>query len=79
MINKKNNQSSVSDADRKILTLRSMDNAGNSVNLVSGIICYPLIVTSRSASEFIDRVYLSLHCFCYMRNWVDARTVFNFH
>ena len=31
---KKNNQSSVFDADKEIPTLRSMDNAGNSVTLV---------------------------------------------
>ena len=34
----KNNQSSVSDADQEIPTLESTDDAGNSVNLVSGII-----------------------------------------
>ena len=33
IIGKKNNQSLVSDADREIPTLRSTDNAGNSVNL----------------------------------------------
>ena len=38
VIGKENNQSSVSDADREIPTLGSTDNAGNSVNLVSGII-----------------------------------------
>ena len=37
----KTNQSSVSDADREIPTLRSTDNAGNSVNLVSEIIRSP--------------------------------------
>ena len=36
-----NNQSSVSDADRENPTLGSTDNAGNSVNLVSGIIRIP--------------------------------------
>ena len=41
-IGKKNNQSSVSDADREIPTCRSTDNAGNSVNLVSSIIHLPL-------------------------------------
>ena len=35
---KKNNQT-----DREIPTLESTDNAGNSVNLVSYIICLPLI------------------------------------
>ena len=40
-IGKTNNQSSVSDADREIPILRSTDNAGNSVNLVSGIIRLP--------------------------------------
>ena len=36
-VGKKNNQSSVSDADREIPTRGSTDNAGNSVNFVSGI------------------------------------------
>ena len=38
IIGKKNNQSSASDADQEIPTLGSTDNAGNSINLVSGII-----------------------------------------
>ena len=38
---KKNNQTSVSDADREIPTLKSTDNAANSVNLVPGIISLP--------------------------------------
>ena len=42
IIGKKNNQSSVSDADREIPTLESTDNAGNSVKFVSGIIRLPL-------------------------------------
>ena len=42
VIDKKNNQTSVFDADREIPTLGSTDNAGNSVNLVSGIIRLPL-------------------------------------
>ena len=41
MIGKKNNQSLVSNADREIPTLGSMDNARNSVHLVSGIIRLP--------------------------------------
>ena len=41
LIGKKNNQTSISDADREILTLGSTDNAGNTVNLVSGIIRLP--------------------------------------
>ena len=40
-IGKKNNQTSVSEADREILTLGSTDNAGNTVNLVSRIIRLP--------------------------------------
>ena len=36
-----NNQTFVSDADPEIPTLGSTDNAGNSVNLVSGIIRLP--------------------------------------
>ena len=38
---KKSNQTPISDADREILTLGSTDNAGSSVNLVSGIILLP--------------------------------------
>ena len=41
IIGKKNNQSSVSGADRESPTLGSTDNAGNSVNLVSSIIRLP--------------------------------------
>ena len=41
IIGKKNNQTWVSDADPKISTLGSTDIAGNSVNLVSGIIHLP--------------------------------------
>ena len=41
-IGKKNNQTSVFDADREIATPGSKDNAGKSVNLVSGIIRSPL-------------------------------------
>ena len=40
-IGKKNNQSWVSDADREIPTLGSIDNVRNKVNLVSGIIHLP--------------------------------------
>ena len=40
-IGKKNNQTSVSDADREIPNLGSTGNAGNSENLVSGIIRLP--------------------------------------
>ena len=45
-IGNKNSQSSVYDADREIPTLRSTDNAGNSINLMS-------------ASETDDRFFLS--------------------
>ena len=38
LIGKKNNQSSISDADQEVPALGSTDNAGNEVNLVSGII-----------------------------------------
>ena len=38
----KDNQTSVTDAHREIPTLRSTDNAGNLVNLLSGIIRLPL-------------------------------------
>ena len=59
IIGKKNNQSSVSDADREIPTLGSTDNAGNSINLVSGISVYPRFVISQSTSETDDIFYLS--------------------
>ena len=42
VIGKTNNQTLVSDADREIPTIRSTKYAGNSVNLVSGIISLPL-------------------------------------
>ena len=42
VIGQKNNQISVSNADREIPTLELKDNAGNSVKLVSGIIRLPL-------------------------------------
>ena len=50
-IGKKNNQSSVSDADQEIPTLGSIDNAGNSVNLVSTLSVHPQVGISRSASK----------------------------
>ena len=60
IIGKKNNQSSVFDADREVSTLRSKDNAGNSVNLISDIVRLPLVGISRFASETNDRFYLSV-------------------
>ena len=42
VIGKKNNQTSFSDAAREIPTLGSTDNTRHSVNLVSGIIRWPL-------------------------------------
>ena len=38
MLGKNNIQTLVSDADREIRTIGSVDNAGNSVNLIYGII-----------------------------------------
>ena len=58
IIGKRNNQSPVSDADREIPTLGSKDNAGNSVNLVSGII-RSTSGWDWSALETNDRFYLS--------------------
>ena len=58
-IGKKNKQTSVSNADQEIPTLRSTDNVGNLVNLVSPIILYPQVGLSLSASETEDRFYLS--------------------
>ena len=54
----KNNQSTVSNADREIPTLGSTDNAGNSLDIVSGIILLP---SGRGFSVCIganDRFYL---------------------
>ena len=61
IIGKKNDQSSVADADRKIPALVSTNNAGNSVNLVSGVIRLPFgwVGISLSASEADDRFYFS--------------------
>ena len=56
---KKNNQTLVSDVDQESPTLRSTNNAGNSVNLISSIIHLPSIGISRSASGTSDRFYLS--------------------
>ena len=53
-IGKKNIQTLVSDAEREILILGSMDTAGNSVNLVTGII---RVGISLSAS---DSIYLEM-------------------
>ena len=59
VLGKKDNQTSVSDADRDIPTLGSTENAENSVNLVSGIIRLPRAGISRTASETDFRFSLS--------------------
>ena len=61
VIVKKNNQSSVSDADREIPTLWSTGNAGNSVDLVSGLTGLPSGWGFSFASETNDRFF----CFRY--------------
>ena len=43
VIGKKDNQTSVSNADREIPTIRSTDNARNLVNIVSDIIHLPSV------------------------------------
>ena len=59
-IGKKNNQTPVSDADRKILILESTDFARNSINHFPGIIRLPSIGISRSASETdVDSICLT--------------------
>ena len=60
-IGKKNNQTSVSDAGRQIATLGSKDNAGKSVNLVSGIIRSPSGWDFSICSETDSGFYLSSH------------------
>ena len=55
----KKNKTAISDANREIPTVGSTDNAGNSVNLISGIIRLP---SDWDFSVCIcdDRFYLSL-------------------
>ena len=43
VIGKKDNQTSISDADREISTLESTDNARKSVNLDFGLSVYPRV------------------------------------
>ena len=58
-MSKKNNKTSVSDAEREIPTLESTENAGNSVNLVPALSFYPRVVgISLFASETNDRFCL---------------------
>ena len=61
---KKNNQSSVSDADREIPTLGLMGNAGNWVNLISGIIHLPTELGFLYLHQrlMVDSIYLSCLC-----------------
>ena len=56
---KKNKQSSVSDADQEISTLGLTDKAGNSVNLVFGILRIPSGWDFSVCIEYDDRLYLS--------------------
>ena len=62
VIGKKNTQTSVSDADHKIPTLESTENAGNSVNLFPTLSVYPGVRISLSESETDDRFYFSITC-----------------
>ena len=59
VIGKKNNPTLVSNADLDSQTFGSMNNAGNSVNLVSDIFHLPRVGISLSALETDDRFYLS--------------------
>ena len=59
VIGKKYKQTSVSTEDRETQTLRSTDNAGYSVNLITSIIRLPLSWDLFSTSETDDRFYLS--------------------
>ena len=58
-IDKKNNQTSVSDADRKIPTHRSADNVENEVSMFPALFVDQRDGISRSASVTDDRFYLS--------------------
>ena len=62
VIVKKNNQTSVSDADREIPTLGSADNAGNSVTSFPALSADPRVGISLSASETDVRFYLRIQC-----------------
>ena len=64
VIGKKNNQTSVSDADREIKTLESTDNAGKSLTSFPALSVYPWVGISLSASETDDRFYLSRPLLC---------------
>ena len=55
---RKNNQTSVSDADGEIPTLGSMDNAGNLVNHISALSVYLPVGISLSALVTNGRFYL---------------------
>ena len=57
---KKNNQTSVSYADREIPTLWSTDNIENSVNLFLALAGYPRVGISLSALETDDKFYSSI-------------------
>ena len=59
VIGKKSNQTSATNADQEIRTLRSMDNAGNSVNLFSALSVYPRAGIFWSASLTHDRFNMS--------------------
>ena len=59
IVGKKNNQTAVPDAEQEIPTLRSSDNAGNSINFFPVWSVYHRVAISRSASEIDDRLYLS--------------------
>ena len=56
-IGKKNNQSSVSDADQEIPTLGPTDNAGNSFTSFPALSVYPRAGISRSVSYTADRLH----------------------
>ena len=58
-VGKKNRHSSVYNADQEVPTLVSIDNAGNSVNLVSGIIFLPSGWDFQSALVANDKFYFS--------------------
>ena len=62
IIGKKINQSLVSDADQEIPTIGSTDNAENSVNLISGIIRFPLglVYLCLNQRPMIDSICLKL-------------------
>ena len=75
VIVKKNNQSSISNADREIPTLGSTDNTGNSVNIVSGIIRLPSVWDFSFASVTNDTLIVTTINLRQMREYITVSSI----